>query len=243
MIFISLYRSDNIHTIKSIYQGGFWLIQAVPKFPDLTLPSYEFASNGREYGQNFLCISVSSINEINSIANQMRYISPYVLTSNNINPTDNSIANFSSVIKSEWLKGVSITNITSTSGMIFTHLARSGDQNMDIQEDIISKYYGSGFDWETWPNESSFEDSYCTPKYPFDAQNIQKVVLGNGWYIYNDDDHSKYGISIDTKNIVCSGDLNRATSQNSRGGGYACFTEPALYNAINGIIDQVDSCK
>ena len=127
--------------------------------------------------------------------------------------------------------------------MIFTHLTRSGDQNIDIQEDIISKYYESGFDWETWPNESTFEDSYCTPQYPFDAQNIYKVILGNGWYIYNDDDHSKYGISIDKKNIVCSGDLNRATSQNSRGGGYACFTEPALYNAINGIIDEVDSCK
>ena len=95
----------------------------------------------------------------------MRYISPYILTSNNINPSDNSIANFSSVIKSEWLKGVSITNITSTSGMIFTHLARSGDQNMDIQEDIISKYYGSGFDWETWPNESSFgEDQDLYPQ-------------------------------------------------------------------------------
>merc|ERR1712154_199266 len=119
-----------------------------------------------------------------------------------------------------------------------------GDANKDMMEDVISPHYGYGMRWETWPNESSFEDSFCPPKYAFAEGNIEKLVLGNGWYIYNDDDHSKWGISKeeDSKSLVCSGDLNRATSQNSRGGGYACFEEPALWNALNNIIDAVDAC-
>mmetsp|Transcript_26488 Transcript_26488/g.41995 ORF Transcript_26488/g.41995 Transcript_26488/m.41995 type:complete len:349 (-) Transcript_26488:67-1113(-) len=230
----------------SNFQGGFWLIQSVPKFPDFSQSDYEFASNGIEYGQNFLCISVNSVAQINAISNQLRYISPYVLTSNNVNANNQAIGNFSAVIQSQWLKGVSIVNITSSQGKAFTHLTRSGDQNKDMQEDVISAlYYKYGFLWETWPNESSFESSYCTPAYKYDEENIQKVTLGNGWYIYNDDDHSKLGISksSDSKSVVCSGDLNRATSQNSRGGGYACFDEPSLWNAINNIITEVDACK
>eukprot|EP01084_Bolivina_argentea_P302223 521643_1 len=227
------------------FKGGYWLSQAVPKFPDMTQPKYVFASNGVKYGQNFLCISLNSLNEINKASNQMRYISPYVITYNNINPINPTTNNFTSVINSDWLKGISVSNIISSAGKQFTHLTRSGDQNKDIMEDVISQHYGYGFEWETWPNENSFEQSYCKPKYKYDEENIKKIVLGNGWYIYNDNDHSKFAISIssDSKNIVCSGDLNRATSQNSRGGGYICFDQPSLWNAINNIVNQVDSCN
>ncbi len=77
--------------------------------------------------------------------------------------------------------------------------------------------------------------SFCKPQYKYEEENIQKVVLGDGWYIYNDDDHSKFGISVssDSKNMVCSVDLNRAYSQNSRGGGYVCFDELTRFVVCN----------
>jgi len=224
------------------FKGGFWMIQAVPKFPDLTKSSYAFASNGVYYGQNFLCISLGSVADVDRASYQMRYVTPYVLTHHSVNKVDRDISNFTALILSKWLDGVSTETITSTKGKEFTHFARSGNSG-DMMEDVISPHYGLDFKWETWPNESSFEDSYCRPKYNYSAENVQELVLGNGWYIKNEDDHSKWGISnTGKKRIVCSGDLNRAYSQNKRGGGYACFEESKLWTALHNIIKKTDSC-
>lgn len=227
-----------------MYPGGFWLIQAVPKFPDLTKSKYAFASNGVYYGQNFLCISLNSISAVDTASYQMRYVTPYVLTHHNLNKLDRNISNFTALILSRWLSGVSIETITASKGMKFTHFARSGDTGKDMMEEVISPHYKYGFQWETWPNENSFEDSYCTPKYKYIAENIKELVLGDGWYIKNQDDHSKWGISEEknSKKLVCSGDLNRAYSQNKRGGGYACFESSNLWKALHDTIKTTDSC-
>eukprot|EP01083_Nonionella_stella_P000054 161_1 len=226
------------------FNGGFWLIQAVPKFPDLNRKTYEFASNGIVYGQNFLCISLDNIDAVNTVSNQLRFILPFVNFYHNINTNDDQINNFTAIGSSKWLDGISVVNITSTQGTVFTHLARSGSVQKDIFEDVISVHYGASFEWETWRNEKSAEPSFCTPKYRFNEENIEKVVLGNGWYIYHEDDHAKFGISVDAnEKIVCSGDLNRDESQNSRGGGYACFKNEKLWEAINNVVNQVEKCK
>eukprot|EP00483_Globobulimina_turgida_P002890 UN02895 len=169
---------------------------------------------------------------------------PYVNFYNNLNPTSTAINNFTSVGKASWSQGTSIAAITSKGGKAFTHFTRSGSESKDIMESVISPHYKFGFEWSTWPNEASFEPSYCKPKYAYNEENIKSITLGNGVSITNTNDHSKCAISIatDSKNIVCSGDLNRATMQNQRGGGYMCFSQPSLWNAINNVVTSVDKC-
>ena len=219
------------------------MIQAVPKFPDLTKSSYEFASNGVYFGQNFLCISLNSVDAVDRASYQMRYASPYVLTHSNINKLDRNISNFTALLMSRWLSGVSVQWFD-VDEKVFTHFARSGDSGKDIMEEVISPHYKFGFKWETWPNEKSFEKSYCKPKYNYTAENIQELKLGDDSIILNENDHSKWGIAKEEHKtgIVCSGDLNRAYSQNKRGGGYACFEDPNLWKALHGIIKKTDSC-
>ena len=242
---------DDSSSSSSSDVTGFWMIHSAPKFPNISLPSYQYASNAITYGQNFLCVTMDSVDAFNTAAMQLRYITPWVYASNNMNSENtDSLEHWNELLKGNFLNGTSVVNLTSSkvnshdTQLIFNHLTRSGSLDIDIFESVISPYYGLGFEWETWQDSSSDEPIYCTPDYSYDAEDIEKLTLGDGWYVENKDDHSKFGISIDDNtNIVCTGDMNRATSQEKRGGGYACFKDEKFYDVLKNTITEVESCK
>ncbi len=137
----------------------------------------------------------------------------------------------------------------SAAGYSFTHFARSGKSNLDIMEEMISPTVGAPFVWETW-RRRPVEPSYCrSEKYIWEELNVDGVGWSDGNKFKETQDHSKMGISIDDGSMGskfekwnCVGDLNRMTSQNSRGGGYACFVENSLWQSFNDSFVSVEEC-
>lgn len=60
--------------------AGFWLIHSVPKFPDLTLPSFTWTAS-TTYGQSFMCLSLD-LQSVDVAAFQLRHVYAEIFSSN-----------------------------------------------------------------------------------------------------------------------------------------------------------------
>ncbi|ETO30045.1 deoxyribonuclease-2-alpha [Reticulomyxa filosa] len=203
--------------------------------------AYQFASS-TTYAQSFLCLTFTNYSEMNVSAYQLRYEKPYVL---NYNIVDNESKwdNWNQVTGKKWLSGKSIQQMSTWKRFPLVHFARSGDISTDIMEAIISPYYHCSFAWETWIR-SPAEDSYCPPTYSYMELNVNLVTFADGTSFKETQDHSKIGISFSCTSqlIVCVGSLNRMTSQDARGGGYACFYHANLWNTLNSSFFNISYC-
>jgi hypothetical protein len=77
---------------------GFWMLHSAPKFPNISLDSYEFASNALLYGQNFFCASLDGVEAFDNAAKQLRYVTPWVFASNNLNSDTSSLSNWNDLL-------------------------------------------------------------------------------------------------------------------------------------------------
>ena len=102
---------------------GFWLIHSWPKFPDFSQDKYTTEPASIDYGQSYLCISITDYNIFNTISYQIRYMSPYVYASNNLFNNDN---NFTMILDKKWLQETSIMKLNPyAKTTVFTHFAKS----------------------------------------------------------------------------------------------------------------------
>ncbi|KAF8356465.1 hypothetical protein PRIPAC_91472 [Pristionchus pacificus] len=102
--------------------------------------------------------------------------------------------------------------------------------NDDLWAGFVAPSYGS-LEVETWRRGDLIPTVCNSPNPVFDAQEIK--VGGSAQFSYTKD-HSKYGRTVDAKNkVVCIGDINRMTSQYSRGGGTVCITDADLWKAYD----------
>jgi deoxyribonuclease-2 len=72
-----------------------------------------------------------------------------------------------------------------------------------------------------------------------DSRGIDSRGIDSRWS--ETQDHSKWAIT-ETKDVVCMGDINRMTSQYSRGGGTACFLDPVLHAVLKQAIIKTNTC-
>ena len=72
-----------------------------------------------------------------------------------------------------------------------------------------------------------------------DSRGIDSRGIDSRWS--ETQDHSKWAIT-ETKEVVCMGDINRMTSQYSRGGGTACFLDPVLHAVLKQAIIKTNTC-
>jgi deoxyribonuclease-2 len=92
---------------------------------------------------------------------------------------------------------------------------------------------------ETWIRGSA-EGPAC-PTSGYDTLDVKGVDFGNGMNWSETNDHSKWAIAVNTT-MLCIGDINRMTTQYSRGGGTACFKNLYLMNAFESAVSGLDSC-
>ena len=239
------------------------MIHSVPQFPNVSKTFYTYPNYGgpKKYGQNFFCLTLNNINQINTISKQLRYDIPWIWGSNvnltYIN-TISKLDNLYSLLESQWLNGTSIVDISGGVNINsnenendndnFVHLTRSPSENLDIFEDIISDYYHLSFKWQTYHVWPSREESYCIPEYTYNEENILEMEFGNGDLLNYTLDHSKYGVSIryntlSDDTIVCVGDMDRVTTENTIGGGFLCFENENMYNVLVNTIAKVEECE
>jgi len=229
---------------------GFWLIHSAPRFP-LQPTAANFSQLARPqtlFGQHFFCLSFNSSTAIAAVSEHLLAAGPYIYAQQlpaelglqfplwfkliaGFNDTEAHAVN---------------TSISSLAGQPVQTFAKSSALHSSIEDSIIPVGLGSSMFWETWRRSHDALPSMCPPAVPFSSLNIMQVAFDNssvswGWAA----DHSKWGVSSRSggKGVVCLGDMNRATWQEHRGGGYVCLQHWQLWEAFHGLVKDVQPCS
>ncbi|XP_075226785.1 deoxyribonuclease II isoform X2 [Lycorma delicatula] len=204
--------------------GGFWLIHSVPNFPPSANNSnrYSFPNSGLKNGQSFLCISLSASN-IDNIGTQLQYNQINVFWKNITKdlseqyPKLAGAANGTKIKRAPWNN---LITLTSVAGNEFYSFAKSAKFKKDLYEDWVALELKTDLFVETWLNGRGRLDSNCSLTYK--VKNVDKVQLcqvSQCSAFVSSKDHSKWAVSATKNNPwLCVGDINRAKSQQYRGG-------------------------
>ncbi|CAH1390340.1 unnamed protein product [Nezara viridula] len=218
--------------------SGFWLIHSVPKY----LPG-KYPRTGLRYGQSALCISLNHTN-LDMIGDFLKYNKPNFQqwhlsnTLRKLYPKITAAVNYS-----EDKAPFNIQKpIYSKNGVEFQGFAKSRNFHTDLYE-WVAKSLGEDLYTETWINERGVLPSNCDNDYR--VINIMSMRHPNFNLIYSTHkDHSKLAIAASKANPwVCVGDINRAKSQENRGGGTVCFNNNKLWNSYFKLINSTEKCQ
>jgi len=225
-------------------ENGIYLPHSTPQYPavDDTGINITVGWSQRVYGQNYLCLSLDKEN-LEKVAEGM------LLTG--VTVYYNSITDKTATNLYKLGKGPSASSTADDFQTIPFSLG-----SMNIIGFFKNPYYDTGFIFENvmvpYLKDSLLVESWgrpyqaptCDISGGYETDNIASIKLCNddegSWDNVND--HSKWAITK-TKNYVCSGGMNRMTSQSKRGGAFFCFQDTAFWKVLNGIITSVDSCS
>lgn len=240
------------------FNGGFWFIHSIPRFPDFArkkvypgLPEDEY-----KYGQSMMCISMG-LSDLDIAAAQLLIAYPWTYDAEI--PFGMDLPNMSLLAKeanhhrdhhyyyASNETTSSVKRLKSNEGTLFTSFYKSPKWGKYLYEDMVEPYFDVGMMWETWMNGINPDPTFCSPDHPYNSINIRYVrVDGEIWK--ETQDHSKWGLSIyngvvgSNERIVCIGDMNRQKSQNNRGGGTVCVKDKDLWLAFSQVVLSYDEC-
>ena len=193
-----------------------WLIHSVPNFPrefdGKTISPIEKSEH--IYGQSFMYIELPF--NYHEIINRVRTMNAHIYLSKNEPPFVKFVKNPKKIEFQELRLSESITHITKPPALA-----------QDIYKHLIT--YESG-EWyvETWKRGLEIKDDEKKIK------EVKKLSWKDGnveWKESND--HSKWAVS---ESYVWIGDLNRMTSQFTRGGGGFLIKNPKLAKAFRELV-------
>ncbi|GMR51811.1 hypothetical protein PMAYCL1PPCAC_22006, partial [Pristionchus mayeri] len=216
--------------------SGIWLIHSVPKFPPAD--KFVYPATGTDYGQQFLCLTLD-ISKLAQLGTVLYYNHPDVYSSRMPDWAKSMAPDLVKVLNKEYNSDPKNTHLKQS-------LAVKGDTtkmdvfakthlfNDDLWAAAVAPVYGS-LEVETWRRGDLIPTVCNSPAPVFDAQDVK--VGGSAQFSYTKD-HSKYGRTLSSGDkVVCIGDINRMTSQYSRGGGTVCITDADLWKAYDVITD------
>ena len=192
-----------------------WLIHSVPEFPEYFDGNKISKINHSEliYGQSFQYIEIEySDKMIYDILYQIYIMNAHIYLENNM-PKNSFDKN----------EKINILNLSDE----ITHIAKSHKYNIDIYSQYIANEYKLNWKIETWIR---FHKIMNESKNVVDISNIQFEDVK-----YSEkQDHSKWGVS--DGDLYWIGDINRMTSQFTRGGGGLIIKDKDVAKALNSII-------
>lgn len=216
-----------------------WILHSCPHYPSPT--SYAFPEKETIYGQTFLCMSIDS-STVNTIAGQFLLTEPYVYANTVPLSVQTKYPNVGLMTNKKWdhTAGTKIAPFMAGSQSMQSAV-KNKEWDKDLYEDLIAPTLNSGLVCETWMRGEEL-GSYCKPKYAYQVTDVTDLEIdGVSWS--EKQDHSKWCITVnDDDNYVCICDINRMTSQRSRGGGCVCFENSKLWTGMNGIITAYNKC-
>ena len=225
-----VYDSDN----------GAFLLHSLPRFPTIDQNNNiltELPSNGGNYGQTFLCITVDKKNaeQIAKLLNCINVSINKSVKKDRVNSSPNIWIN--ALIQNKMDPTCSIQHtvkIKSKGKKIFTFHGKNYKNKIIPYDTTLRQEYDDDFYVRTWSRPSLAPSLYGK----YNLVNILNIQFG----IYNygvHKEHSKWAISK-KKNIVCFSDLNHTESQKERGGNIVCFENQKLHNIMKNSIFNTD---
>jgi deoxyribonuclease-2 len=223
---------------------GFLLIHSIPAFPlgPSDSPTYlGLGGNAWTYAQSLLCLSVSA-ETLNAVSYKYLLNRPNLydtLFPSSLQPT---YGNISKLVNGDYTTAkLCASEVLQTQGGVeFQLFGKTEQWNNDLYSECVAPAYESDLWTETWIRGSA-EGPSC-PTSGYDTLDIQGLDFGNGFNWSETNDHSKWAIATN-KTTVCIGDINRMTTQYSRGGGTACLANPVLFEAFQTAVTGTDSCS
>jgi len=197
-----------------------WLVHSVPQLPaifknDKNIIISEIDKSELIYGQSFIYLEIEKTQDnFLKLLNQLFNMRPHIYISNNF---------FEDVIIYNNISNYKIND------KIF-HISKSNINHIDIYKYITSQFGGS-CNAETWIRGKHYEKTN-------DINDLTEINKKDAIYHYTEThDHSKIALSIDPSNPwIFVGDLNRMTSQLTRGGGGFVIIDDKLWSNLNKFI-------
>ncbi|XP_026752686.2 deoxyribonuclease-2-alpha [Galleria mellonella] len=257
-------RVESGHTKGVILGGKFtslWLVHSVPRFPPLpdingkNVSSYDYPTTGMKYGQSALCVSVQT-STLNQIATQLKYNDPLIAYYHIPQEFDNELPNLVDLVHNKTIDvspWYHVESFETLAGRKFLSFAKSAMFNDDLYSGLVAEVLQSDLLVESWTNGPGALNSECNRN--FQVRNIERLKFPIAKMSFtSSDDHSKWAVAVahkmhnsqDTKVAdywVCVGDINRALSQESRGGGTVCTSGPILWGNFAHLIESVQTCN
>jgi len=221
-------HAKGIVAFDSQSNTGVYIMHSAPKYPTVTNGQINTSlpSNTVTYAQNFFCINLDS-KSLN-------------LLIQNFEVTDPVIYYYSGTFKASYSSKTNsaVNTFTLANGDNMFFLSKNPKYKGYLYENIIEPYFKAGMMIESWGRP--YEESECPPQYEYMSANVETVTMPNGdsWNSYSD--HSKWGVvNGENFNYGCSCDMNRMTSQISRGGSCLCMVNSNFYATLNNLITKV----
>ena len=204
-------------------QKAIVLHHSTPKFPvgPQSSPSYQgLGSNAWMYGQHFACFSMS-VEALTTIAKPAQLTVPQIYEKRVSESTPGILAEFAN--GSYLTDPDCIVTDFRTTTLNVSYFAKSRQWNKKLYADCIGPTLRSDLFVESW-----IRGSQC-PCGVDNIYDIDKLDFGEGFAFSEYNDHSKWAINDE---VVCPSDINRMTTQETRGGSAFCFTDATLASAL-----------
>jgi len=215
--------------------SGVYIIHSLPNFPEIMNNQlvYEFPSNTHTYGQHVYCVTFQK-ETLEEILESLMVVEPHGYFSKGI------FKDFDTRRRKESLPS-RIINWNLTNGDMHYMFTKSSKHAKYLYEDMISGYFGSSLHVSSWGRPYQLPSCGLS----FKTLNVKKIMLHNGDSWTGGSDHSKWAVSERGvgRPVTCFCDLNRMTSQKSRGGGCLCSSNRSLHEAFSSMIVETDSCN
>eukprot|EP00696_Hemimastix_kukwesjijk_P008087 gnl/Hemi2/20234_TR6706_c1_g1_i1.p1 gnl/Hemi2/20234_TR6706_c1_g1~~gnl/Hemi2/20234_TR6706_c1_g1_i1.p1 ORF type:complete len:404 (-),score=142.26 gnl/Hemi2/20234_TR6706_c1_g1_i1:1000-2211(-) len=226
-------------------ESGFWLIQSIPKYPNVGA-SYDYpGSSSLQYGQSLLCITFNTRDSLNEIAQSLAYHTPQVYASHLATGVANANGVIAQIIAGHPATSSSsgTTKITSQGGVVFTSFSKDSAYGKDLYQFLVQPALNVDLYVETWIRSPPLP-SFCKGgQYKYNTWNVRSLNV-DGTEFDETNDHSKWAVSAtSSKPWVCIGGINRMSSQYKRAGGTICFEEASLWKSLHDSIVSYDDCS
>ncbi len=115
-------------------------------------------------------------------------------------------------------------------------IAKPASYNVDIWSSCVAPYFSSNLEVISWVH-GTLDGPSCNTSQTTDILEIY-YPFGISYSNYNN--HAKWGIGVYP--LVCFGDLNRVETQKTRGGAVVCWKDVDLYDSLQVIISETNTC-
>ncbi|XP_012152333.1 deoxyribonuclease II [Megachile rotundata] len=240
---------------------GFWLIHSVPNFPPVpntgihtritnkenvtNSGKYNYPESGTFYGQSFLCISLDG-DQLNVVGKQLMFNEIAAYAKNIPEKFSEQYPALKNATIRKHIKSPPYNNkavLKSSGNVEFISYAKCEKWQKDIYEDFIAPQLQSNLYVQSWLNGRGKLPSNCSRRKVFNVKSLNLKAADVDFS--SSRDHSKWAITVKNKtnhHWVCIGDINRADTQFSRGGGAVCFQEARLWNNYRDAVNDIEPC-